>query len=84
MTDSDGESGLIQDGTQVVDSVENDMGDVLGESLCELHLEDICDAITIYLRDYGPWLLTRERANFPFEFGNPTPCPVQHSFRTIE
>jgi len=84
VSDCNGESGLIQNGPEIVSAVENDSGQELGKLFCELNLVNLCRAVGIVLNNVGPWLFFPEPINFDFEIGQVTLRVSEHLAGTGE
>ncbi len=72
--DSGSVSGLIEDSSQIVSSIEQDAGQHLRHLLCEFDFMKVLAGIGILINEAGPWLVCDEFVNGCFEIANVMLC----------
>jgi len=82
--DADSESGLVESRAKIAYAIEDDVGNVCIEPLCEPELENVSAAISILLNDYMPWLAFQEGIDLRFPIGQMTFCSSEHALRALE
>jgi hypothetical protein len=60
---------LVEDRTQVIESVSRDIGKVFGDRLSQLQLVQLCGAIAVEFNDANVWVAFDESYRGGFEFG---------------
>lgn len=81
---ADCKSHLIENGAKVVGAVKDNIGEVVGQPLGELHLKKFCDSISVFLNAFGPWLILREGIDLPFQVGEVMLCTTEHTSWTFK
>lgn len=81
---SDSESHMIQACSQVIDDIEENAGNIIGEAFTKSDYMEIITALRITLGNDGVWLVDVARSNYGFEIRDVVICATENASRAGE
>jgi hypothetical protein len=77
-------SSLVENGPEIVDTIKDDVGPIVGQQFSESDFCNICNSIIVLLNDSVPWLFRQKGIDPRLQIGKMVICSSEHSFRTLE